>query len=160
MGEHHSPTGSRALWLLCLTYKPSMSPGNLLHSANMYECLLGARSCSQSRDIPKSPWGRWAYARYDHRIDNMSWWKMLGRKRAENRARGQLWVLPTTGRLPRGLRPKGGKGRSHRERGRERQRGKRQCKGPEAGSAYKMGYSQWRKKGTGVTGLGPWRGGV
>ena len=43
MGEHHSPTGSRALWLLCLTYKPSMSPGNLLHSANMYECLLGAR---------------------------------------------------------------------------------------------------------------------
>ena len=57
LGEHHSPTGSRVLWLLCLTYKPSMSPGNLLHSANMYECLLGARSCSQSRDIPKSPWG-------------------------------------------------------------------------------------------------------
>ena len=90
----------------------------------------------------------------------MSWWKILGRKRAENRARGQLWVLPTTGRLPRGLRPKGGEGRSHREKGRERQRGKRQCKGPEAGSAYRMGYSQWRKKGTGVTGLGPWRGGV
>ena len=50
----------------------------------------------------------------------MSWWKKLGRKRAENQARGQLWVLPATGRLPRGPRPKGGEGRSHRERGRER----------------------------------------
>ena len=148
LGEHHSPSGSGALWLLCLTYKPSMSPGSLLHSANMYKCLLGARPCSQSRETPKSPWGRWAYAD-GAAYDNISWWKVLGRKRAENQARGQLWVLPTTGRLPQGLRPKEGEGKGKAEREAH------QCKGPWAGSAYRMGHSQWRRKGMGLLGLGP-----
>lgn len=127
-----------------------MSPGNLLHSANMYKCLLGARPCSQSRETPRSPWGRWAYAGYDHRIDNISWWKVLGRKRAENQARGQLWVLPTTGRLPRGLRPKEGDGKGKVEREAPVQR-------PWGWFSLQDGLQPVEEEGHGVAGLGPWR---
>ena len=152
LGEHHSPSGSGVLWLLCLTYKPSMSPGSLLHSANMYKCLLGARPCSQSRETPKSPWGRWAYAD-GAAYDNISWWKVLGRKRAENQARGQLWVLPTTGRLPQGLRPKEGEGKGKAEREAPVQR-------PLGWFSLQDGPQPVEEEGHGVAGLGPWRGDV